>query len=486
MKEKYAKSLVTLIICCLLSTVMFSQTINVEYNYKNWGWEKVFVAKNKYIHLSIVPEAAGRILEYNLGDIPSLWINPKLLGKSYAPNDMVRMDEWRNFGGFRLVPIPIDNCAQDIFGNKTKRWPPPAIIGDSPYVSNLSINENGQEVLEVISGIQDLPVPLYDNKTKKFSEPSIVDEQIQYKRQLYIEDNSSLVYITHTLTNKGIQSVKRGIMTTSQHVSRSKPELTDGGNFLSYIPFSDELKVHDEKPYHITTDAESRWRYINKNRFPLDKNNPEHVEKYYNHGTNWLGEVAPAVYGVHFDYNLMGGLHIIASKPWICYVNKLDSTVFAKIFEPYDPDLFYEDGVNVAVFNSGMETGYLETEVKTPIYDLQPGAHFVFKEIHAAAKILKTPVLDINATGVITERLNVNSISNKLGGSYGVFIEGKAILRVLKSSPKATKEFELSYVDPLHALKISCDLLKNIERYELYIKDAKGAYHLLDSCKITL
>lgn len=121
MKEKYAKSLVTLIICCLLSTVMFSQTINVEYNYKNWGWEKVFVAKNKYIHLSIVPEAAGRILEYNLGDIPSLWINPKLLGKSYAPNDMVRMDEWRNFGGFRLVPIPIDNCAQDIFGNKTKR-----------------------------------------------------------------------------------------------------------------------------------------------------------------------------------------------------------------------------------------------------------------------------------------------------------------------------------------------------------------------------
>lgn len=45
------------------------QTVSVVDIYKNWQWDSVFVAKNKYISLAVVPDAAGRVLEYILGEV---------------------------------------------------------------------------------------------------------------------------------------------------------------------------------------------------------------------------------------------------------------------------------------------------------------------------------------------------------------------------------------------------------------------------------
>ncbi len=105
----------------LLNVAVFGQsdkTVSIIDNYNNWGWSNVLVAKNEFISLAVVPDAAGRVLEYNLGATPSLWINPKLLGKSFVSNDQVKMQDWRNFGGYRLVPIPVDNCAVNAKGEK--------------------------------------------------------------------------------------------------------------------------------------------------------------------------------------------------------------------------------------------------------------------------------------------------------------------------------------------------------------------------------
>lgn len=466
----------------ILGTTLFAQNISVINNYNDWKWDSVFVAKNKYITLAVVPDAAGRVLEYNLGEVPSLWLNPKELGKTYAPNEKVKMNEWRNFGGYRIVPLPIKNCGVNIQGKKANRWPPPAVLGDNPYSVEIGQNEEGSQTIHVTSGVQNLPVPIFDRKTKEFSEPEKVEEQIQYKRSLHIEEGSSLVFYTHTLTNRGSETVKRGIMTTSQHVSRSKPELTDGENFTAYVPFDSTYKMPDGEPYHINVTPESHWRYVHRNRFPLDKNNPEHVEKYFNHGTNWKGEVAPGVFKIHFDYNLMGGFHIVSSEQWVCYVNEITKTVFAKIIEPYDPKLEYEEGVNIAIFNSGMETGYLETEVKTPIYALGPGESFDYKEIHGAAQVLSTPILDVNMAGAVTQRLNFSDPS-KLSGQYGVFHEGQAILRVMHEGGEIMEEITLENVNPLEAYALEYDLEKDpiVSTIQLWIKAGDGTNYLLDT-----
>ncbi len=451
-------------------------------NYKNWKWDNVYVAKNKYISVAVVPDAGGRVLEYNLGDVPSLWVNPKMLGKSFAPKDEVKRDEWRNFGGYRLVPLPIENCAIDKNGNKVNRWPPPVIIGDSPYSAEITTNSEGTKSIQVTSGIQNLPVPTFDIQSQTFIHPEKIEERLQYKRSISIEDGSSLVHINHTIINKGDETIKRGIMISSQHVSESKPGLQDGQNFRAYIPFRPKYKLPNGKQYEIMGTADSRWQYVSKNRMPLDKDNPEHVKHFYNHGTNWMGETAPGIYEIHYDYNLMSGFHIISSEAWVCYVNKTNNTAFAKILEPYNPELEYDHGLNLAIFCSGLETGYLETEVKTPLKILKPGESFDYKEIHGAAKVLSTPILNVNTTGIITKYLSFDSKSNLINGEYGVFKEGTAILKFIDASGEILETAVLDEVNPLKAFSVEYAIGKDekLKVIQLLLKGINKKEYLLD------
>jgi hypothetical protein len=429
------------------------QTVSVEKNYKDWNWENVHVAKNKYISLAVVPDAGGRILEYNLGEVPSLWLNPELLGKIFPATDEVKMNEWRNFGGYRLVPLPYENCSVDREGNRGKRWPPPAIIGDAKYEVKTGINELGLQTIEVKSGVQQLPVPQFFGN-KGFVYPDKTEEALQYSRTLYIEPNSSLVYIDHTLKNVGDSKVKRGLKISSQHVSESELGLHDGENYVAYIPFDENIKLPNDELFEITTNPDQRWQYLNRNRFKLDKNNPEHVEKYYNHGTNWKGEVAPGIYEVEYDYNQMAGIHMIASESWLCYVNKKTNTAFAKIMEPYNPELEYDHGLNNAIFCSGLSEGYIETEVQTPLYDLAPNESFNYREIHGAAQIDNAPVLNVNLAGVTTKKLTFANSRNNIEGTYGVFKEGMAVLQ-FKTGGTVLKSQELQAVNPLEVFDLN-------------------------------
>ncbi|MGB5418705.1 hypothetical protein, partial [Algibacter sp.] len=353
----------------------------------------------------------------------------------------------------------------------------------SPYNINVSTSSEGNQTINVSSGVQNLPVPVYNHQSKSFSDAHKIDEQLRYERNLYIEEEKSLVFIKHTLLNKGSNTIERGLKITSQHPSRSNSDLEDGENFLAYLPFNENLKLPNGMQFEITTTPQNRWNFINRNRFPIDKNNPEQVKKYFNTGTNWKGEVAPGIFELHYDYNLMAGFHMIASKSWICYVNKLSNTAFVKIFEPYDKALNYEYGVNAEIYNSGLETGYLETEIKTPIYKLKPKEHFDYYEIQGAAKINSLPILDVNQTGIITKNMNFNKETNSLSGEYGVFIEGEAILSLKNKSGKLIKVIIIEHVSPLRALsfKTQFEFNPQIETIELLIKDNNGKTYLLDN-----
>ena len=462
-----------------------SKTVFTVDNYKGWGWKNVHVAKNKYISLAVVPEAAGRILEYNLGEVPSLWLNPELLGKSFPATDEVKINEWRNFGGYRLVPLPYENCSVDQEGNRGKRWPPPAIIGDAKYNVTMGKNDMNHQTIEVQSDVQELPVPQFFGK-KGFVYPVKIEEKLQYSRSLYIKENSSLVIIDHLLKNVGETEVKRGLKISSQHVSETEKGLHDGENYVAYIPFDKNIKLPNGEQFEITTNPDLRWRYLNRNRFKLNKENPEHIKKFYNHGTNWNGEVAPGIYEVEYDYNQMAGLHIIASESWLCYVNKKTNTAFAKIMEPYNPELEYDHGLNNAIFCSGLSEGYLETEVQTPLYKLQPQESFVYREIHGAAQIDSTPVLNVNLAGVTTQKMTLNNEQTSILGTYGVFTEGVSLIRVKDDNGQIIDEQIVQPVNPLKIFKLNLDFNTKSEAkiIELLIKDSSKNELLLDSIKL--
>lgn len=472
----------------LLSCGMFAQsykTVSVVDNYNNWGWNNVLVAKNKFITVAVVPDAAGRMLQFDLGKTASLWVNPKLLGHKFAADDKVKMQDWRNFGGYRLVPTPVDNFAVNSNGERTKRWPPPVIMGDSPYDAFVSTDAAAHQLINVSSGIQNLPVPIFDRTTNTFSTVLNYDEQLQYKRCMYIEKGKSLVFITHSLLNKGTTTIERGLKITSQHPTGNEPQLEDGENFLAYIPISNKDVLPNGKSFEIMLTPQARWNFVNKNRKPLDKNNAEDVAKYFNSGTNWKGEVAPGVYELHYDYDLMGGVHFIAAKSWIGFVDKLKMTAFVTMFEPYSKKLNYEYGANAEIYNSGLETGYLETEIKTAIHTLKPGQRFDYNEIQAAAKIASTPILEVNKTGIITQKLHLTK-DGIAHGAYGVFVQGKAIVITKNNQGEIIKKRALGNVSPLKAFTFDAYLKekKAVATIAIYIK-AAGDLYLLDSVDVT-
>lgn len=479
----YMRSIFTSI--TILFTLNFvaqeSQTVSVEENYKNWNWENVHVAKNKYISLAVVPDAGGRILEYNLGEVPSLWLNSQMLGKTFPATDEIKMNEWRNFGGYRLVPLPYENCSVDREGNRGKRWPPPAIIGDAKYDVKTGKNALGFQTIEATSGVQQLPVPKFFGN-KGFVYPDKIEEELQYSRTLYIEPNSSLVYIDHILKNVGNTKVKRGLKISSQHVSETELGLHDGENYVAYIPFDKNLKLPNGEQFEITTNPDQRWKYLNRNRFKLDKKNPEHLEKYYNHGTNWKGEVAPGIYKVEYDYNQMAGIHMIASDSWLCYVNKKTNTAFAKIMEPYNPELEYDHGLNNAIFCSGLSEGYIETEVQTPLYNLEPNESFKYREIHGAAQIENAPVLNVNLAGITTKKMTFANSGNSIEGTYGVFTEGKAMLQ-FKIGDEILKSYDLGNVNPLEVFKVNVavEKLEYFDTLQIVIIDDNKNEIVLDA-----
>ncbi|WP_281614871.1 hypothetical protein [Flammeovirga sp. SubArs3] len=471
-----------LVLISLLLSFFYSSAQELEKikDYKGWKWEDIYILSNEFISVAVVPEAGGRVLEYSLDQTNSLWVNPKEFGNKYSSSDEVKSNQWRNFGGYRLVPTPVENCALGADGKRSKRWPPPVVIGDAPYTVTKIEEKKGQAEIDIQSGVQHLPVPKWIPKEKRFSVPKVPEESMQYSRSLSIDQNSSKVYYLHTLKNVGKTTIERGIMLSSQHQSWSDVKKQDGENFVAYIPFSPELQLPDGKQYHINVTPESHWRFVNRRRFPLDKNNPEHVEKFYNIGTNWTGEVAPGIFEIYFDYNMMGGFHIISSSSWVCYANKLENKVFAKYFEKYDPKLKYDHDVNIAIYNSGLETGYLETEVKTPIYTLKGGEEFTFKETHAAAQVLSLPVLSLNETGVVTNKLTYDSKEHKVTAQYGTFIQGELLLQCFNDKNKLIEDIQLHQVSPLKGIDLNTVVPERTSFVKIIVVDKDKKEHVLD------
>ncbi len=140
--------------------------------------------------------------------------------------------------------------------------------------------------------------------------------------------------------------------------------------------------------------------------------------------------------------------------------------------------------MNLAIFNSGIVTGYLETEVKTPIHYLVPGESCDYNEIHGAVKNLTTPVLGVNLAEIITQKLSCKK--SIITEQYGIFNEGRAILRFLDNSDKLVTEVVLEEVNPLRAFPFEY-LMKNmgnVAKAELYIEGIHKELHLLDSCAV--
>ena len=91
---------ISILIACFGFAILYGQTSNVTIqtvsNYIQWGCDTTIVMQNGLITMATVPAIGGRVMQYDLGNLPSMMVNSSLLGKTYTPVS----GGYNNFGGY--------------------------------------------------------------------------------------------------------------------------------------------------------------------------------------------------------------------------------------------------------------------------------------------------------------------------------------------------------------------------------------------------
>ena len=90
---------ISILVACFGFAILHCQTSNVAIqtvsNYKEWGWDTTIVMQNGLITMATVPAIGGRVMQYDLGSLPSMMVNSSLFGKTYTPVSNGIHNLWR-------------------------------------------------------------------------------------------------------------------------------------------------------------------------------------------------------------------------------------------------------------------------------------------------------------------------------------------------------------------------------------------------------
>jgi hypothetical protein len=382
---------ISILLCCFSFTILYGQTsivsIQTVGNYNQWKWDTTIVMQNGLIKMAIVPAIGARVMQYDLGSIPSLMVNSSLFGKKPTPSS----GGYNNFGGYKTWPSP-----QSVWN-----WPPPPILDYGAYTILETSQTNDSVSLTVLSPIE-----------KWFA------AGIQFKRRATIFPGTSRLRMEQTIINKGTKDTSWGMWSIAQTIVNHTGK-SDYANFRAY--------------------------------FPLNPNSVYGTSGILNDGasTAWLGEVAPGIYGVQFASSSKK-VFADPDKGWIAYTSLSDTVVFARTFPVFEGMQYPDGGARTTVYVSAAGAPlYMEVEVKGPVVPLAAnGGSYTFIENWWAAKV-RAPILDVDSVGAIAGKLSYNSTTQNFSAVYGIFYQGTAKLAFVDSQGRLLAEGQPHTVTPL-------------------------------------
>jgi len=370
------------IILYLISTVLYTlntgsaqQNPNIELieNYNNWRWD-AWVMSNGLVTVATVPVIGARIMQYDLGDHPSIYVNPSEFGNAYTPEFS---GFWPNFGGFKNWPAP-----QAIWN-----WPPPPTLDYGIY----------EAVADTLTDSVSLTVT---SPVEQWRAPNL---RIERRTTLY--KGTSRVKVEQTIINESDEIQQWGVWDITQSVANHTGE-TDFDNFWVYFPINPESRYGERGVY---TD-------LRGDTTPSEA---------------WVGEVAPGIYGIKYrpdDQKLFADSHI----GWICYVDELTGYAYTKTFDIFEDAEYPDDGARNEVWING-NPHYFEIEVVSPVVDLPAnGGSYTFTEDWWAAKV-NGPIISVTKAGAVRS-FEYDKDTKRFTGEFGVFHIGKARLEFTDSS----------------------------------------------------
>src|SRR3990172_8224182 len=112
------------------------------------GWRAAYL-KNDLATLVAVPDIGGRIMAYDLGPYPYLYVDRDLAGKLFSPDENRgdgSLAAWKNYGGDKTWPAPQGWGTDD-------QWhgPPDAILDTGRYQLELLKSDGASATVRMTS-----------------------------------------------------------------------------------------------------------------------------------------------------------------------------------------------------------------------------------------------------------------------------------------------------------------------------------------------
>ncbi len=408
------------IVFLIFTTFLFAQPYNANLEeVADWnGWEAIEIG-NGLISTVTVPSIGARVMEYNLGDHPSIFRDESLNGKTYTPNSF---GNWYNFGGFKNWPAPQNDPGR--WG-----WPPPPTLDYGNYTSEILVNTPDSVKIKVTSPVEQWKTP-----------------GLQFFRIMTIYKNSSRVRMEQFLVNHATSVQDWSIWDITQSIGHHNGQ-NDYSNFWVYFPLNPESKFGSDG-VDWSSNFGGEPRVLN------------------------YGEVVPGIFGLQYAREEKKVFADI-STGWICFADLGSEVIFVKSFEVVE-GASYPDNGGVAQVYTSSGGDYMEVEVTGPIEDIPANGGQIALTINWWAAKVKGPILAVNEAGAVSQKLAMQG--NVISGNYGVFHVGTAQLVYFNDAGEILSSGDPVEVSPLQNLAFSQTVTfpENTHHVELQVFDSNG------------
>ncbi len=384
------------------------------------GWS-AYRLGNEFVQLVAVPAIGGRIMAYDLGTHPFLFVDPDLAGKLFSPEENQgdgSLAAWKNYGGDKTWPAPQgwDTDAQ---------WhgPPDPVLDTGRYTVDAFFADARQATITMTS-------------------PPDPRTGVQITRRFTLVPASSRVRVDLTFRNVGDRPICWSIWDVVQ--LRAERTLADGS------------RAHDPSCV-VTTPVNPQSRF------------PRGFNVMFGAEDNPQWQVAGGLLRAGYQWQI-GKVGVDTQAGWIAFCQAAQQAAFVERFA-FTPGAEYPDGgatvecwtigagqvANLDYADSGIYL--METEVLGPLTAIEPGAtaHFA---IEWGSCRCKGAVVDAQPGGCAATRLAAQIAGDQvhLTGSFGVFDAGELRVAWCDAAGHVLATTSLVRVDPLNALDVDLTL----------------------------
>lgn len=408
------------------------------------GWDAMEM-ENGLIRLVAVPDIGGRIMAYDLGNVPFIFVDPDLAGQLFSAEENQgdgSLAAWKNYGGDKTWPSPQGWDTDD-------QWhgPPDPVLDTGKYQAAYGSNEDCAWI--------------------EMQSPEDLRTGVQITRRFTIFPGSSRVEVHLSFRNISQRKIRWSIWDVIQ-LDASR---IDAGGHRAYDP-----------DCSVTTRLNPASRFEKGfNVMFGDPNNPQ-----------WQVDHSQGIVAARYMWEI-GKIGIDSDGGWAAFSNLSNGCAFTEVFK-HEPEAEYPDeGVGVECWTVGrgkvanldyeQTSIYLmEVEVLSPFYRFEPGEVKSFDITWGVCKVAGQ-VVDARPGGCVTSPFSVQRMDGKLSltGAFGVYDNGDLIAQTLDARGAVVAAIPLMAVAPGQPVFLSTEVAagSDIAKVQLLVKTQKAGLDLL-------